>query len=90
MPNGYQWDQTMHLADLGRSIHCCTQNKGALPEPPVELWHVNKNLAVTLHNKDHACTHVHAITWHECNKRKLNIKYYRKPIILVYIFLLDA
>lgn len=55
MPNGYQWDQTMHLADTGRSIHCCTQNKGECgSKSPVKFWLVNKNLAVTLHNKDHA------------------------------------
>lgn len=69
------------------AVHGIKESVQQLPEPLVELWHLNKNLAVTLYNKDHACTHVHTITWHECNKRKLNIKYYRKPIILVYIFL---
>lgn len=80
----------MRLADIGRVfivVHRIKENAQQLPKPPVEHWHMDKNLAVTLYNKDHACTHVHTITWHERNKRKLNIKYYRKPIILVYIFL---
>lgn len=34
MPNGYQWDQTMRLADIGRSIHCCTRNKGECAATP--------------------------------------------------------
>lgn len=34
MPNGYQWDQTMRLADIGRSTHCCTRNKGERAATP--------------------------------------------------------
>lgn len=34
MPNGYQWDQTMHLADIGRSTHHCTLNKGECAATP--------------------------------------------------------
>lgn len=68
-------------------VHGIKESTQQLPEPLVEPWHSDKNLAVTLYNKDHACTHVHTITRHGRNRRKLNIKYYRKPIILVYIFL---
>ena len=43
MPNGYQWDQTMHLADIGRSIHYCTRNKGECATTP---WTPGRALAL--------------------------------------------